>query len=241
MSMYPKECVICKQTTLGVAGWDDVLIGNQLVLAPWAGEGELVEGHLHFACVQSWSHKDAFFNELAAAHAGAPGATITLRDRFSGELTSAPRPTSEWYDVVCTGPGLLILAEPDDKRWTVIDSDWGWMRLEHQQAARIAADDRSPVNGWLVRLILDRDLPLDATDWSVGQLLDHLDLEPRYPGLRTTPGVGMTLEFMNPDTARDAVELALDVPLLVPDRVRAYFMQLLADEGPDAFKLVLPD
>ncbi|GAA1962039.1 hypothetical protein [Catenulispora subtropica] len=241
MSMYEDECVICKQTTLGVTGWDDVIIGRQLVLAPWEGEGETIEGNLHFACVQSWSHKDAFFNELAAAYTGAPDATITLRDRHSGELTSVPRPTSESYEPVCTGPGLLILAQPEEKRWTAIDADWGWIRLDHREAARIAADDRSPVEGGFARLSLDRDLPLEATEWSVGELLDHLDLEPRYPGLRTTPGVSMELYFKAPEKSRHAVRLALDVPLLVPDRVRAYFMQLLADEGPDAFKLVLPD
>jgi hypothetical protein len=239
--MYENECLICKQTTLGVPGWDDGLIGNQLVLAPWVGEGEIVEGNLHFACVQTWSHKEAFFNELAAAYTRPSGATITMRNRMTGELMSVSHPSSEYYDVVSTGPGLLILAEPDQKRWTVIDADWGWIRLEHREAARIAAADRSPVEHGFVRLVLDRDLPLEAVGWSVGELLDFLDLEPRYPGLRSTPGVGMELGFRNPDASRQAVELALDVPLLVPDRVRAYFAGLLAEQGPDAFKLVLPD
>lgn len=236
MSMYENVCVICRRPTLGVTGWEAGLIAHDLVLAPWAGEGAFIEGHLHLACVRSWVHKDAFFAELMAAHAGAPDSEIVLRDRFSGELESLSRRASARYRPVHTEPGLLIVLARQLKRWTAIDTDWGWISLETDQAERIARDDRGPVEGGSLRLSLDRDLPAEAADWSVGELLDHLDLEPRYPGLRATPGVTMDLHFPAFERSPAAIGVALDVPLLVPERIRAYFAQLLADKGPAAFQ-----
>jgi len=239
--MYESECLICKQATLGVPGWDGAVGHRDPVLAPWEGEGETVEGRMHFACVQTWPHKDAFFNELAAAYTGAPGSTVELRDARTGQLVTVRRETAEEYLPVHTEPGCLILAEQTVKSWTVLDTDLGWIRLGPRDAARIAADDRDPVEGGWAPVEFDRDVPLEAADWSVGQLLDHLDLEPRYPGLRDTPGVAVDLDFVAPDMTLRAVQVAVRAPLLVPERVRGYFAGLLAAEGADAFKVVLPD
>jgi hypothetical protein len=210
------RCILCADLVLGLPGWDNRVLLQDTVMAPWGGPGAQVHGPMHFSCLNTWHRRGAFYAELARAYTARDGHVVLL-DHF-GTPEMVQRTIPDHYTPTYRGPGgQLLLRHTELKTWLAIDPTWGFAALSARQARDLAAGLR-PVNLAVRRT----PLPAGATDLprqaALPVLVRTLGLERRYPEITQTAGT-YTLSM----PASGLAQLDLAVVLTPPAWVGHYF------------------
>lgn len=231
MSVPDQQCAVCGKTALAIPGWDNGFPSYRNFRAVW-DPPRVLTSMIHFACLRTWTHRDAFVEELLTL--------VTDKvERYEIQHEGAVYPVSRqglgYTEVEYDTRDILVLRNRVGARWMVIDRTGGWQELTADTVRALAHGQIPDLSGGFGRygiLLPPSARGDDAPTWTLTQLLDRLEITDRYPGLDDATS-SLLADDYHPATGRLTYETT--TPAHVPAEAVAHFARRLAELGPTAF------
>lgn len=237
MSAPDPECVVCGRLALWIPGRDGGFPAYRNFRAVW-DEPKVFGASIHFVCLHTWEHRDAFLAELLSL---ATNQVEQYEVRLGDTVHQVSRTGLGFTDLEFEGDGCLVYRHRDATEWLVVDLGGGWQQLARHQVLDLARGVTPMVTGGTGRYALPlperlasrgAKEPADVADLRLPELIQAFGLETYYPDL--DPDRSELSVDALPAGGRK-IEFAIRTPALVPAEATRHFAERYRHEGDSAF------
>lgn len=231
MSAPGPECIICGRIALDLSGWDGGFPSYREFRAVW-DPPRVFQDMVHFACLREWKHRDELLAELVDL---ATDAVLEFDVEIGGTTHHLTRDGLGYSVRRFDTRDLLALQHGLSGDWLIIDFAGAWQFVGRSDLLRLVRGEPVRVQGGRGRygITLSAAPSADAVaSWALGDLLRHLGVDSRYPGLTATDA---SLHVSDYNAETGWLGYRIDHPLNVHPAVLEFFRGEYEHAGEAAF------
>lgn len=234
MSAPGSDCIVCGRPALQLNGLDGGFPSYREFRAVW-DPPRVFQDMIHFSCLRTWEHRDAMLAELVAL---ATGSVLEWDMEHEGKTYHITRSGLGYTDELFRNDSILVLQHNFSADCLIVDFSGSWQFIGRRRLLRLVRDQEVAIeDGWGHYGLFLSPAPPESVvlSWSLGDLLRHLRIENRYPGLVQSGAELKALEY----SSRNGhfVHSIHHRVSIHPDALE-YFRKLYDDEGESAFDSV---
>lgn len=231
MSAPGPQCIVCGKIALDLSGWDGGFPSYLEFRAVW-DPPRVFQDMVHFTCLRDWKHRDELLTELI----GLTTDTVLEFDlEVGGTIHHLTRDGLGYSVRRHETDNLLVLQHRFSTDWLIVDFTGAWQFIGRNDLLRLVRGEPVRTQGGRGRYGITLSPAPDGevvASWALGDLLGHLGIDSRYPGLSTTDA---SLRVSAYNTETGWLEYHVDHPLTIhPDALR-YFRGEYDRAGDTAF------
>lgn len=231
MSAPGPDCVVCGKAALDVSGWDGGFPSYREFRAVW-DPPHVFQDMVHFSCLADWKHRDDMLTELVDL---ATAAVLEFDVEVNGRRYHLSREGLGYTDRRLETDEVLVLRHQSEPDWLIVDRAGAWQFISGKPLLGLVRGEPVFAQGGRGRygLTLSPAPRHEAVfAWVLGDLLQHLDIDDRYPGLAASDA-NLHIDTYNAETGW--LEYRIDHRLALHPVALDYFRNEYGRLGESAF------
>ncbi len=231
MSAPGPECVVCGKVALALTGWDGGFPSYRQFRALW-DPPRVFQDMVHFSCLRTWEHRDEMLTELVDL---ATGSVLEFDIEFNGQRHHITRSDLGYPERRLETDEILVLQHQLSADWLIVDFSGAWQFIGRNDILRLVRGEPAYDQGGRGRYGLTLSpAPTNETvnSWVLGDLLQHLGINSRYPGLAESDAT-LRIDEYRAEAAR--LVYTVDHPLTIHPKALDYFRAEYERSGEAAF------